>query len=179
MHFLLFLLIALLPACGSDSATGPSAPEGGDSSLNPQASDRLDGKALFVYTDARIPDLDGKAVYVPQVTYWTFENGIFAYARELLDEHPDTGVPETQFVVHWWRGNYWTDECHERSCDYVFEATEGQYYSFVESQMVDIERDIFTVNMMFGEESVKMGSALFGRTSIGDLQGVRNGAYKK
>ena len=179
MRFLPFILVALLPACGSDSATGPSAPEGSDSPLTSQVSDRLDGQTLFVYGLARLSDLEGNAVYAPQVTYWTFEKGSFAYGRELLDEHPDTGLPETQFVLQWWRGNYWKDECHERSCDYVLEATEGKYYNFAESQMVDMARDIFTVSMVFGEERVKMGSTLFDRTSIVDLQGVRNGAYKK
>ena len=179
MRFLLFPLIALLLACGKDSATGPAPLEGGDNSITAPEADRLDGQALFVYSYTRVPDLDGKAVSVPQVTYWTFEKGLFAYVRELLDEHSDTGVPETRFVVQWWRGNYWTDECHERSCDYVFEGTEGQYFSFSESQMVDMERDIFTVNFMFGEESVKMGSTLFGRTSIGDVPSIRSGAFKK
>ena len=179
MRFLFVPLIALLVACGSDSATGPSPLEGSGASFTAEVSDHLDGQALFVYTDARVPDLDGKIAYVPQVTYWTFEKGLFAYVRELLDEHPDTAVPETRFLVQWLRGNYWTDECHERSCSYVFEGIQGQYYSFAESQMVDTERDIFTLNFMFGEESVKMGSTLFGRTTIGDVNSIRSGVFKK
>ena len=176
MKLLLLPFIVLFSACGSDPATGPHVSE---SPQTADGADRLDGQALFKYGEVMLRSLDGEKIPVPEVAYWLFDEGEFTYTREILVEHPGTNVPESQFITRWERGNYWADDCHERSCTYVFEEIEGQYFSLQSQQMVDIDRDVLTAQVLFGDDRVKIGSVLFERATLGDEPGIRSGAFKK
>ena len=162
-----FILIHV--AC-SENATGPPAP--------PATVDLLDGQVLFRYEERHLPSSDGKRVHAEEVIFWTFERGTFAFKREIVSEHAGTLLPTTQRLLYEMSGRYWENERIGRRCSYIFEGTSSKFFDFDSQRMEDAKGDLFTMSIVFGDDSVKVESHLYRRASIAELPAVRAGALK-
>jgi hypothetical protein len=166
MRIAKYLLITALFACGKN----PTA-------TNQQ--DRLDGQVLFKYQDTQLPSMEYKPIDAEQVRYWTFENGTVSVRTEILTAHSGSRLPDSQSTLFWAQGMYWKEACTGRSCTYVFELTDGQYFDYREMSLVSNGSRIYTVDLIFGETGIQLGDNRYLFTDLSNLPMVRNGALNK
>ena len=161
-----YLLVAALFACGQNP-TGSTDQE------------RLDGQVLFQYQDTQLPSMEYKPIDAEQVRFWTFQNGNLTARTEILTAHPGSRLPDAQNTLFWAQGMYWKEACMGRSCTYVFELTDGEYFDYREMSLVSNGSRIYTVDLIFGETGIQLGQNRYLFTELSNLPMVRNGALNK
>ena len=166
MRIATYLLFIALFACGqSPTAT--------------TQQDRLDGQVLFRYQDTQLPSIEYKPIDAELVRFWTFQNGHLTVRTEILTAHPGSRLPDSQSTLFWAQGMYWKEACTGRSCTYVFELTDGEYFDYEDMNLVSNGSRIYTVDLIFGETGIQLGDNRYLFTNLSNLPMVRNGALNK
>ena len=166
MRIAKYLLVTALFACGES----PTASD---------QQDRLEGQVLFKYQDTQLPSMEYKPIDAEQVRFWAFENGTLSVRTEILTAHPGSRLPDSQSTLFWAQGMYWKEACTGRSCTYVFELTDGEYFDYREMTLVNNGSRIYTVDLIFGETGIQLGDNRYLFTDLSNLPMVRNGALNK
>ena len=166
MRITKYLFVIALFACGE----GPTAST---------EQERLDGQVLFQYKEMQLPTMEYKPIAAEQVRYWTFRNGQLTVRTEILTAHPGSRLPAAQNTLFWAQGMYWKEACTGRSCTYVFELTDGEYFNYQKMALVSNGSRLYTVDLIFGETGIQLGDNRYLFTNLENLPLVKNGALNK
>ena len=135
----------------------------GDSPAAPEAAGPLAGLTLRAEGSSGVPIGGGGTARIKVVYLWTFEDDTYAFVtdwpgpREARTNLPDGTAP------YWAAGNYRVecDPGHERSCVLVIERLEGEVWSWQEAGMRPLAPDVWTADLVIGEQVVRMGPVVY------------------